>query len=265
MQNVWAPIVLLIIFFMSILVNRIATVALTFTGMSKEMARFQARSAFTTVGFTTTESESVVNHPVRRRIISLLMLLGNAGIVTVMATLITAFIDAQSSVAKHPLLTNLLVLSVGGAGLFWFATSRWLDARLFTVISWALRRWVRLEVHDFLELLHLADEFSVTEVEIGEDDWLPGNRLIDLRLADVGINVLGIRRAGGEFVGTPVGSTYVRRGDHLVVYGSREDVKIFDARRTAPDGPEHHYAQVEARRKAEEAKQTEDDRTGRES
>lgn len=54
----------------------------------KESSKFQARSAFTGVGFITDESERVVNHPVRRRILLLLMILGNAGILTGMASLI---------------------------------------------------------------------------------------------------------------------------------------------------------------------------------
>lgn len=71
---------LLIVLTLSILLTRIATVALTHTGLSRESAKFQARSAFTGVGFTTSESEKVVNHPIRRRILLMLMLLGNAGI-----------------------------------------------------------------------------------------------------------------------------------------------------------------------------------------
>jgi len=35
----------------------------TATGLSRESARFQARSALTGGGFTTTESEAVVRHP----------------------------------------------------------------------------------------------------------------------------------------------------------------------------------------------------------
>ncbi|WP_419175988.1 hypothetical protein [Desulfosediminicola sp.] len=53
---------LLLVLASSILVTRIATVALTHTGLSRESARFQARSAFTGVGFTTNESEKVANH-----------------------------------------------------------------------------------------------------------------------------------------------------------------------------------------------------------
>src|SRR5204863_1437497 len=72
----------------SLLITRVGTTALVHTGLSREVARFQARSAFFGVGFTTSESESVVNHPVRRRIVLWLVLLGNAGIVTVLASVV---------------------------------------------------------------------------------------------------------------------------------------------------------------------------------
>ena len=88
-------ITLLVVVILSILVTRFATIALTYTGLSRETARFQARSAFTGVGFTTSESENVVNHPVRRKILMLLMLFGNAGIVTVIASVVLAFINMK--------------------------------------------------------------------------------------------------------------------------------------------------------------------------
>ena len=48
---------LLIFVALTLLINHIATVALSLTGLSREVARFQARSAFTGVGFTTNEAE----------------------------------------------------------------------------------------------------------------------------------------------------------------------------------------------------------------
>ena len=54
------PIVsILVIVGLSLLVTRIASVALVHTGLGREAARFQARSAFTGVGFTTSESETI--------------------------------------------------------------------------------------------------------------------------------------------------------------------------------------------------------------
>jgi Trk-type K+ transport system membrane component len=73
--------------------SRVAAVALTHTGLSKESSKFQARSAFTGVGFTTNESEKVVNHPVRRKILLILMILGNAGIISGITSLIVGFSD----------------------------------------------------------------------------------------------------------------------------------------------------------------------------
>jgi len=88
---------LLIILTLSILITRIGTVALTLTGLSRDSSRFQARSAHLGVGFTTSESESVVKHPVRRKILLTLMLLGNAGIITAISSLILTFINLGSN------------------------------------------------------------------------------------------------------------------------------------------------------------------------
>ena len=90
-----AIISLLITLTLSLLVTRVAAMALMLTGLSREAARFQARSAFSGVGFTTNESESIVSHPVRRQIVMSLMLLGNIGIATVVATLMVSFINTQ--------------------------------------------------------------------------------------------------------------------------------------------------------------------------
>jgi hypothetical protein len=61
-------------------------VSLTLTGMARPAARFQARSALTGAGFTTSESEAVLQHPVRRRIIMIRMLVGGLGVATSMAS-----------------------------------------------------------------------------------------------------------------------------------------------------------------------------------
>ncbi len=53
---------LLITLAVSLIVTRIAAVALMSTGLSREAARFKARSAFSGVGFTTSEAETIVYH-----------------------------------------------------------------------------------------------------------------------------------------------------------------------------------------------------------
>jgi len=86
-----ALLILLSVVAVSILVARIATRMFMLTGLSKETARFQARSMITGTGFTTDEADHIVNHPVRRRIALTLMLIGNAGLVTAVSTFVLSF------------------------------------------------------------------------------------------------------------------------------------------------------------------------------
>jgi Trk-type K+ transport system membrane component len=93
-----AALSIFVILSLSIFVIRIASVALRFTGIPEAGARFQALSAFSGTGFTTSEAEIVVNYPVRRRIVSILMVLGNMGVVTVFATLAVSLVRTEGDV-----------------------------------------------------------------------------------------------------------------------------------------------------------------------
>ena len=75
---------------------RIGGIAFSLTGLESSLARFQALSCFTGTGFTTRESELILSHPKRRRIISILMIIGNAGMVAVIAGLVSSFLTATS-------------------------------------------------------------------------------------------------------------------------------------------------------------------------
>lgn len=228
---------------LSLLVTHVATVALTLTGLSRQLAQFQARSAFSGVGFTTNEAEKVVNHPVRRRIIMLLMILGNAGIVTVISSLILTFIAADT---LADWLWRLLLLIVGLAVLWYLAVSGWVDRYLSRLISWALQRWTRLEIRDYTNLLHLTDEYQVIELRVEPGDWLANKELAQLDLRQEGVTVLGIHRANGEYVGAPHGQTKVYEEDILLLYGRESALEELDYRPDTPGGDRAHQAAVAA-------------------
>ena len=86
---------LVIIVLVALLVVKIGSSALQLTGMSKPVARFQAASAFFGVGFTTSESEQAVSHPVRRKIILHLIVAGNIGLTSALATLLVTFMGSN--------------------------------------------------------------------------------------------------------------------------------------------------------------------------
>ncbi|MGB2842633.1 MAG: TrkA C-terminal domain-containing protein [Halobacteriota archaeon] len=110
----------LLVVFVSFLIVRAAAIALMMTGMDRKRAVFQALSAFSGTGFTTKKAESIVNHPERRRIVSWLMILGNAGIVTVIITATSSLVTSKG----YQLSINVLVLLVGIYLIYKIATHK---------------------------------------------------------------------------------------------------------------------------------------------
>ena len=158
-----AVISLLLVLTISMILIRVSTVALVHTGTGREAARFQARSAFTGAGFTTSEAENVVSHPVRRRIVSWLMLAGNVGIVTAMSSLLLSFVDMLGSQGAW---LSLGVPAAGLALLLVVSSSTWVDRYLSRAISWALRKFTQLDVRDYARLLHLREDYGISDLRV---------------------------------------------------------------------------------------------------
>ncbi|HYH50330.1 MAG TPA: TrkA C-terminal domain-containing protein [Acidimicrobiia bacterium] len=228
----YAIVLLLLVAVLSLLITRIATVALTVTGMPKESARFQARSALTGSGFTTSESEAVVSHPVRRRIVMGLMLIGSAGLVTAVAGLLSGFMAAareEQQFARGAMLVAGLLL------VYLVSRSERVDRHLSHLITKILRRYTDLEVRDYARLLHLAGEYSVKEIAVAPGDWMAGRSLGDLRMKDEGVLVLGVVDQSGEYHGAPGKDTVLHAGDSVVLYGRDTVLAEIDQRPAAAD------------------------------
>ncbi len=236
---------LLLIVCLSILITRVASIALTYTGLARESARFQARSAFTGTGFTTTEAEQVVNNPVRRRIVMLLMLLGNAGLVTAVSSLILTFVGNRSDTA---LWLKIVALIAGLALLWYLAQSKWVDHYLSRVIEFALRRYTRLDVRDYVNLMHLSGEYRIIELHVEKDDWLANKTLAQTRLRDEGVVVLAIRRYDGTYIGAPKGDKQILPGDVIVLYGRTSSLQQVDQRQCTTVGDQQHKQAMAAQK-----------------
>lgn len=241
---------LLLVVAVSLLLTRVATVILIATGMSREAARFQARSAFSTAGFTTRESEEVVNHPVRRRVIMTLMLLGSAGTVAVISTLILGFGNNSGGGQRW---WRILELFVGLMALVYVSRSRWVDRRLTAAIRALLRRFTDIETHDLASLLDLAGDYTVIELAVEESDWLAGHTLGELKLRDEGVVVLGLTRNSGSYVPAPTARTRIEACDVLVAYGRAELLAELDHRPAGPAGDRAHETAVAEQERLERA------------
>lgn len=241
---------------LSLLITRVASMALMLTGMSREGARFQARSAFTGVGFTTNESEDIVSHPVRRRIVMLLMLLGNAGIATVVAASMLTFMETSRSTEWW----QYVFVVAGGLLTLWFvASNRAIERHLNRAIAHVLTRWAKLQVRDYVSILQLQNGYAVTELHVEPQDWLADKTLIELKLPHEGVLVLGIKREEGAWLGAPTGDMEVHDGDTLVLYGPIHRIKELDQRRRGRKGDEaRQEAVIEHGKQLEEQEEIDD-------
>lgn len=230
---------------LSLLVTRIGAMALMLTGLSSEAAKFQARSAFCGVGFTSGETESIMQHPVRRRIVYNLMLFGNIGLATVMASVIASLLQANSETDADTQLYRMGILAGGLVVLWLFSSSRWLERQHNKIIAWALQRFARLEVRDYVSILNLKGGYSVFEIKLAANDWLTDKTLRDLRLTNEGILVLGIKRVDGTFIGAPKAETKTATGDMLVLYGSSERLVELDQRKSGKKGDKAHKEAIQ--------------------
>jgi hypothetical protein len=185
------------------------------SGLPEDVARFQARSAFTGAGFTTSESETVVNHPLRRRIISMLMLIGNLGLVTVLATVIVSLVDTVETVRS---MVNQLSWIVGMLVLLWIVALNPLADRLMCAfVSRLLKRHSAFPDDAPHLLLHMPAGQNVLEMRVSAEFENDGARLADVFVS--GIRVLGIRRIDGSYESLPDPEMLVRPLEDLLVYG----------------------------------------------
>lgn len=241
---VYGVALLVVVAMLSLLITRVATIALTATGMPRPAARFQARSALSGVGFTTSESEAVVGHPARRRIIMALMLVGSVGLATTIAGVLAGVAGADSS-GQAASRVGLLVL--GLASVYAFSLSKRVDRRLSRVIGRLLARYADdLDLRDYAALLHVSGEYEVKELRAAEDSWFVGRALADLRLRDEGVLVLGIIRGDGSYLGVPNKRTAIEAGDSLVLYGRDSVFAELAQRPSGSAGDEAHHAAVDA-------------------
>lgn len=235
----YALVSLILILALSLLIVRTGTVALTMTGLSRDVASFQSLSAFSGAGFTTTEAEEITTYPARRRVVKALIRLGSVGLVTTIASLVLSFTDPTTR------LSRLVVLLLAAAVLVAFSRSTWFQNLLTPVIEWVLSRTTSLDIRDYSGLLNLDRDYRVADLTVTEGSWLADERIADLELrSDEGVVILGIERPDGTYLGAPSGENVIRPGDTIVAYGKENRLQELVTR--SADGDAAHERAKEA-------------------
>jgi hypothetical protein len=212
--------ILLITIFISFIVVRIGGFALQLTGIEPEVARFQALSAFSGTGFTTREAERVVGHRTRRRIVTILIILGNAGLVTVIATLVASF----TQVGGYGWFFIRLAIIIGGIfGLYQLILRSNVGQQIIDRLQRPIVKRVLRESPVIEEVFHVERDWAISLVAMKE-----GSKGVGLSVSEIAaegdLEILGINRAGSYLV-RPGMEDKIAQGDRLLVYANRKAVK----------------------------------------
>ena len=228
-------VILFVTVLVAMIVVRIGGIALELTGVEHSVARFQALSAFTGTGFTTREAEQIVDHRERRRIISILILGGNAGMITAIASLAQTF---TASFGGEPREVAIIFAQLAGVGASLYLLYRIiLWPRISQRIDAAIRH--QLETHSTLtpaeleELLQSAEGWAVARVEVPEGCQFAGKTMAETRPHDHGILIIAIER-DGKLIPSPHGNESIQVGDRLIVYGKLAEMPALLRGQTSP-------------------------------
>ncbi|MCH2106557.1 MAG: TrkA C-terminal domain-containing protein [Planctomycetes bacterium] len=225
----------ILVILLSTLVVRGGAVALRLTGLSWDVASFQAQSAFTGAGFTTSESENIVGHPARRRVISTMITLGSIGVSSALATVVVTFSTAGDDIQIRTwwMIGSLL-------GLAALIKTNALDKLFIPILTRYLMRSSKLRILDYEELLRIEKGFSVAQLTVEPDTWLTGGPLKELALNEEGILVLNVRRRSGSVLAAPRPKTRLEPGDKVLCYGLEEELGDLAKRPAGPVGERAH-------------------------
>jgi hypothetical protein len=208
----------LVVAVITVAFTKLATGALIATGVPTESAAFQARSAFSGAGFTTSEAENVVNHRVRRRIIGTTMLVGSLGTPTLVLTVLVGFVAPGPGTTTARALVTISGLFLILMAVFNKPSQRWLQG---VGQRYVHKRLAPALSDNRLDLLTLSDEFAVQAVRLEATPEESVRSLRGLALAFPDVTVLGVRR-GREYFGAPPVDIDLQAGDELIIYAHRD-------------------------------------------
>jgi Trk-type K+ transport system membrane component len=222
----------IIILIISVVVVKFGAIAFELTGVNNSQAIFQAISCFTGTGFTTKEAELIVSDSQRRRIASVLMVLGKAGFVTLLATFANSLTASDLSI---PYLQGLVpqsvqtLIKVAFIVLVVFAIYKIIThAKLSTTLSEMLKKKIVnrtfIRPVSFKELLVAAGGYGVSSVTVFKDSSLENRTLHDAKLEAHDITILALER-GGKVTTNPPAQTKITVGDKLICFGKLDTIR----------------------------------------
>ena len=234
-MNIWLAFSLILaVVSVYMLTVEIFSVAFKLTGLATSKIRFQVASLFTSTGFTTNESELIVNDERRRKIAIACIYTGHIFSVVIMGLVINVFFSITTLVGSgaataHTFTEWYFIVFYVASALFLLMVfikippiNRRFQKLLETI---AINSSKKSRNTNIINVLDLYGKHAIVEVILNKlPDFAKEKTLFEMGLTKKFlINVLSIRR--GKRIIEVTKDTMFSKGDVLVIYGLINDIK----------------------------------------
>lgn len=203
------------------LIIEILSIVYKITGMDINKARFQIISILTHTGFTTRESELIAQHPLRRKIASVLMLVSYVAQASLISLIYNAIIRDDRQIL------NIGIFLVALIGILVLITrNKYFSNKLDKVIEKFIANKImkQVQTRSVDQVLKISPGCAVYEILVDTESFLANISLYEAKLNELSIHVLKIDR-GSNTVDFPKADFIIQPGDLLVVYGNIKSIK----------------------------------------
>ena len=227
----------IIVLVASFIIVRVGAVAFQLTGLEWSLAKFQSLSCFSGTGFTTKEAELITGNKRRRRIASVLMVLGNAGLVTLIATVASALNPENTLLGwlsesflpfKIPdwsiRWVNMVIIVISLFVIYKVFTNKKITQKLTSYLRKKILKKEFFKQVSFEELLLLTGGYGITRLEVPDGNPLIDKTLAESELRKKDITVLAIVRDEAT-IPNPLANTKIQIADELVLFGKLENIR----------------------------------------
>ncbi|MFE1243489.1 TrkA C-terminal domain-containing protein [Fictibacillus sp. NPDC058756] len=188
----------------------------TLTGLKKEIARFQVISMFTATGFTTGESELILEHPIRRRLSTFLILFGVFSLAVIISAISNILSDEFRSI-ELGMITLVLI------GLYLILSIPKFKRYLVKSFEGHLEKQYNLADLPLRDVMYFDEDDVVIELPIHKNSSVIGKKLKDVIEMEDDMLVLFIKR-GDVTLRKDSYTTEIQEGDMIFLYGNQNSL-----------------------------------------
>ncbi|MEG1002066.1 TrkA C-terminal domain-containing protein [Clostridium sp.] len=201
-----------------VIVN-ICSILMRLTGMPIKKARFQVVSLLTSTGFTTRESEMVVQHPVRRKIASWLMIVSYVSTATFISFFVTMISDTVTGIGFFVVIVVLIVFN------FIIKKTKTIEKLELNLENAVLKSkiWEKMN-SESLTLITNTRGYGVYQIYLSKECRIIGKSILDSGLKDLEIEVLNIDK-GDKFIKFATPDYIFEVFDRVTVYGNLKNIR----------------------------------------